>query len=133
LGVVIACSANLVWAIERPNILLIVAEDMSSRVGAYGDPIAQTPAIDALAQQGVRYNQAFTAAGVCSPNRSALITGVQPIRLGTHQMRTAQGPIPYETVTPAGVKAFPELLRRAGYATVNVAKTDYPIGDPSSM
>ena len=127
------CLPAALWAAERPNILLIVAEDMSPRVGAFGDPIAQTPAIDALARQGVRYTHVFTAAGVCAPNRSALITGVQPISLGTHQMRTAQGPIPYETVTPVDVKAFPELLRRVGYATVNVAKTDYQFGEPFSV
>lgn len=118
---------------SRPNILLIVAEDMSPRVGAYGDAVAQTPAIDELATQGVRYTNVFTAAGVCAPSRSGLITGVQPIALGTQQMRTSQGPVPYEAVTPVDVKAFPELLRRAGYATVNVAKKDYQFGEPFTV
>lgn len=127
-----------VWAdpvgSKRPNILLVVAEDMSERVGAFGDTVAQTPALDALAREGIRYTNAFTAAGVCAPSRSALITGVNPLSLGTQYMRTAKGgPIPYEAVPPAEVKAFPELLRRAGYVTANVAKTDYQFGEPFTI
>ena len=53
---------------ERPNIVLIVAEDLSPRIGAFGDGVAQTPNIDALAQQGVKYTQVFSASGVCAPN-----------------------------------------------------------------
>jgi arylsulfatase A-like enzyme len=116
---------------QPPNILLIVAEDMSARVGAYGDAVARTPSIDSLAREGVRYTNAFAAAGVCAPNRSALITGVYPMSMGTQHMRTSQAG--YEAVPPPGVKAFPELLRRAGYATANVAKTDYQFGEPFTV
>lgn len=116
---------------DRPNIVLIVAEDMSSRVGAFGDMRAQTPNIDALAREGIRYPNVFSASGVCAPNRSALITGVYPISMGTHHMRTSSRD--YQAVPPPEVKAFPELLRRAGYATVNVAKTDYQFGDPFTV
>jgi len=127
-----------VWAdpvgSKRLNILLVVAEDTSKRVGAFGDAVAQTPALDALAREGIRYTNVFTASGVCAPSRSALITGVHPLSLGTQYMRTAKGgPIPYEAVPPAEVKAFPELLRRAGYVTANVAKTDYQFGEPFTI
>ena len=98
----------------RPNIILIVAEDMGPRLGAFGDLVADTPSIDTLAANGVRYTNVFSAAGVCAPNRSALITGVYPQSMGTQQMRTSQ--MGYEAVPPVDVKAFPELLRRAGYA-----------------
>ncbi|MEZ5595669.1 MAG: sulfatase [Pseudomonadales bacterium] len=115
----------------RPNILLIVAEDMSTRVGEFGDPVARTPAIDALAGEGVRYTNVFTAAGVCAPSRSALITGTYPWSIGTQHMRTSgRG---YEAVPPPDVKAFPELLRAAGYATANAAKTDYQFGEPFTV
>ena len=116
---------------KPPNILLIVAEDMSSRVGAFGDIVANTPTIDALAQQGIRYTHMYSAAGVCAPNRSALITGVYPQSMGTHQMRTSGKQ--YLAVPPPAVKAFPELLRAAGYATANTAKTDYQFGEPFSI
>ena len=114
-----------------PNIVLIVAEDLSPRVGAFGDAVAQTPNIDALANDGVRFTQVFSASGVCAPNRSALITGVYPQSLGTQHMRTTNRD--YEAVPPAAVKAFPELLRQAGYATANTAKTDYQFGEPFTI
>ncbi|AWW73750.1 sulfatase [Erythrobacter sp. KY5] len=126
---------------QRPNIVLIVFEDLSPRWGAFGDELAQTPSIDALAQQSVRYPNTFTTAGVCAPSRSALITGVHQQTLGTHQMRTkgalpgmsGGGPIEYEAVPPPQVKAFPELLRAAGYYTSNNGKTDYQFGEPFTI
>lgn len=118
----------------RPNILLIVAEDMSAHVGAFGDDIANTPNLDRLASEGVRFPNSFTVSGVCAPSRSGLITGVYPSSMGTHQMRTSGGgPIPYEAVPPASVKAFPELLRKSGYATANFAKKDYQFGEPFTV
>lgn len=124
---------------SRPNIILITAEDLSPRLGSYGDAVAVTPNIDALASQGVRFERAFTTAGVCAPSRSALITGVQQQTLGTMHMRTssygkdmAEG-APYEAVPPADVKAFPELLRAAGYHTINRQKTDYQFGEPFTI
>ena len=61
---------------DRPNILLLMAEDLSPRIGAFGDPVAVSPNIDQLAAQGVRYTNAFTASGVCATNRAATITGM---------------------------------------------------------
>jgi len=57
---------------------LLFAEDLSSRIGAFGDELAMTPNIDKLAAQGVKYSNVYTAAGVCAPSRAALITGVHP-------------------------------------------------------
>lgn len=111
---------------DRPNILLLVAEDMSARVNAFGDSLATTPNIDALAKIGVRYPNTFTTAGVCSPSRAALIMGVHQISFGAQHMRTATRPEgAYQCVPPTEMKAFPELLRRAGYFTFNTAKQDY--------
>jgi arylsulfatase A-like enzyme len=108
---------------ERPNILLILAEDMSPRAGAFGDPVAVTPTIDRLAREGVRYPNTFTASGVCAPSRAALMTGVHQIALGAHNMRTSDRD--YATVPPPEIKAFPELLRAAGYYTYTDYKLDY--------
>ncbi|BFM18121.1 sulfatase-like hydrolase/transferase [Maricurvus nonylphenolicus] len=117
----------------RPNILLLVAEDMSSRVGAFGDPVAITPNLDRLAQAGVRYTNVFTTAGVCAPSRAALITGVSQIAIGAQHMRTSSYPGPaYRSVPPAEVKAFPELLRREGYYTYTDKKLDYQFSGSGS-
>jgi arylsulfatase A-like enzyme len=60
----------------RPNIIWIVAEDMSDHWSCYGEKTIVTPHIDKLAQEGVLFEHAFVTAPVCSPCRSALITGM---------------------------------------------------------
>ncbi|WP_185960254.1 sulfatase family protein [Erythrobacter insulae] len=120
---------------DRPNIILITAEDLGPRVGFMGDPVAVTPNLDRLASQSVQFNRAFTTAGVCSPSRAALITGAHQTTIGAHNMRTSsygenmdEG-APYRAVPPPHVKAFPELLRAGGYFAVNDFKTDYQFGN----
>jgi len=103
---------------ERPNILWISAEDLSAATcGCYGGP-ARTPRIDALAAAGVRFDAAFSAAPVCAPSRSAIITGIMPTTLGSLPMRCRATPPPFVT-------GFPALLRDAGYYCTNNSKTDY--------
>jgi arylsulfatase A-like enzyme len=111
---------------SRPNILILMAEDMSARVGAFGDEVAVTPNIDQLAQEGVRYPNTFTAAGVCAPSRASHIMGMHQISFGGQHMRTSSAPLGgYKAVPPSQVKAYPELLRAAGYYTWTDRKLDY--------
>jgi len=118
--------ASIAKAIDRPNILLLLAEDMSPRVGAFGDPVAVTPHLDALAAEGVRYDNVFTTAGVCAPSRAALITGIHQNSLGAGHMRShGFDQAEYKAVPPPSVKAFPELLRATGYYTYVSSKLDY--------
>ena len=114
--------ASSVPAAERPNILWIVAEDMSPTLGCYDDAFAITPHIDQLADEGVLYSKAFATAPVCSPSRSCLINGLYAPSQGTHHMRSAF-PIPIK------MSGFPSLLRSAGYFTSNNVKTDYNSGN----
>ena len=108
---------------SRPNILWISAEDISPHLGCYGDPHAITPHLDQLAAEGVRYTHAFTTAGVCSPCRSGIITGVYQTTLGTHHMRCT-------AVLPDFIQPFPIALRKAGYFCTNNSKTDYQFRHP---
>jgi len=102
----------------RPNILWISAEDISAAtLGCYGGA-ARTPRLDALAAAGLRFDDAFSAAPVCAPSRSAIITGVMPTSLGSLPMRCQAMPPPH-------VVGFPRLLAAAGYHCTNNAKTDY--------
>lgn len=124
----------------RPNIVLLLVEDLSPRIGAFGDPVARTPVLDQMAREGVRYTHVFASAGVCAPSRAALITGMHQASIGAQHMRTSayrwtdgSGRVGYEAVPPAFVKAFPELLRAAGYYTINNAKTDYQFGNPFTV
>ncbi len=122
--------------LERPNILWISTEDMGPRLGSYGDSVARTPHINALAARGTRYTRVFTTAGVCSPSRAAIITGMHQVSLGAHHMRTLSGapfapePTPYSVVPPHYVKTFTEYLRAAGYFTTNNVKEDYQFETP---
>mgnify|MGYP001160932250 FL=1 len=115
---------------KRPNILLIMAEDMSHRVGAFGDPVAITPNLDELASRSLLYPNTFTTAGVCSPSRAAQILGRHQISTGTQHMRAkAFKESSYRSVPPPNIKAYPELLRRAGYHTFVMNKLDYQFSD----
>ena len=118
----------------RPNILCIVCEDISPRLGSYGDTVALTPVLDRLAREGVRFTRMFDVSGVCAPSRAALITGMYPTAIGADHMRTSHegvpGISPYEVVPPPEVRPFTELLRARGYFTTNNAKTDYQFGVP---
>ena len=120
---------------KRPNILWISLEDTSPRFGCYGDEVARTPNIDRLAAQGCIYPRAFSVAGVCAPSRSAIITGMYPTSIGTHQMRTSTTvdparPRPYSACPPPHIKCFTEYLRGAGYYCTNNKKTDYQFQPP---
>ncbi len=109
----------------RPNVLWIVADDMSFEIGAFGDPVARTPNLDRLAREGTRYTTAFATAGVCAPSRAALITGMFATSIGAQHMRSLQGG--YQPVPPPDVKTFTEHLRAAGYYTSSQGKLDYQI------
>ncbi len=106
---------------DRPNILWLTYEDTSPQfVSCYGmTGMTTTPAIDELARTGVRFDNAFATAPVCSASRSAIITGVCNLAtgLGHHRSRYA---IPSDLI-----RGFPVYLREAGYYTSNNAKTDY--------
>ena len=128
LTALLVCSGGFAFpaSAEPPNIVLIVAEDLSPRIGAFGDSVANTPNLDRLAREGVRYPNTFTTAGVCAPSRAALITGLHQISIGAQHMRTSSRPGEgYTAVPPADVKAFPERLRAAGYYTLVNEKLDY--------
>ncbi|HOB98186.1 MAG TPA: sulfatase-like hydrolase/transferase [Verrucomicrobiota bacterium] len=111
-------AVGLNHASERPNVVWITSEDNSPYLGCYGDRLAQTPHLDRLAAQGVRYRNAFANAPVCSAARTTLITGMYASSLGAHNHRSS-------VAIPNRFGLYPEHLRRAGYYCSNNAKTDY--------
>lgn len=149
-----AMSANAQDTSERYNILWLSCEDIDPILACYGEEGIQTPNIDRLAEEGIRYTNAYSTVGVCAPSRSSIITGVYPVRLGTHNMRTGNHykylgidgetypsyrklygkrgrNIPYYSAVPdAGVKCFTEYLRSAGYYCTNNQKCDYQFYPP---
>jgi len=116
---------------RQPNILWISTEDMSPRLGCYGDNTIKTPNIDRLASQGVRFTNVFTTAAISAPCRAGIITGMYQTSIGCMHMsttsyrRSADNPVEFTAVPPHYVKAFTEYMRTAGYYCTNNNKTDY--------
>lgn len=109
-----------------PNILFIFADDLGwGDLGCYGHPRLQTPNLDKLAAQGTRFTQFYVCSGVCSPSRTALLTGKYPARLGIHghlatHEKNQQRSMP-DSLDP-NVVTVPQLLRQAGYTTGHFGK-----------
>lgn len=101
-----------------PNVLFILAEDIGPQLSCYGEPLVRTPHLDALAARGVRYTRAFTTSPVCSPSRSAIMTGMYQTSIGAHQHRTWQW---NKRPLPPGVETITDIFRRAGYFTANLS------------
>jgi N-sulfoglucosamine sulfohydrolase len=113
---------------ERPNILWILAEDMSPNLGCYGEPLIKTPNLDKLASEGIRFTHAHTTAPVCSASRSALVTGMYQTSCGTHNHRTFD-----KKPLPDGIKPITHYLMQAGYFTCNLGdKKIKPSGSKGS-
>lgn len=118
---------------ERPNIVLVISEDLSPRWGCFGDNVARTPNIDALANEGVRFTNVHTMSGVSGPSRSGLITGIFQNFTNMPHMRSCQyAGGGYFAVPQPDVKAYPELLRRSGYFTYCDVKFDYQFTTPTA-
>ena len=72
---------------ERPNVVIVLADDLGwADTGAYGGTAIQTPNVDRLAAEGLRFTDAYASSPVCSPTRAALQTGLHPARLGMHDI-----------------------------------------------
>jgi arylsulfatase A-like enzyme len=116
--------------VKKPNILWLIAEDMSPHFGCYGEKTIQTPNVDKLAAGGLLFENAFVTGPICSPSRSALITGMYQTSIGAQHHRSSTGKEKIQL--PAGVTQVPRLFQQAGYHTSNGSyaaagkgKTDY--------
>lgn len=102
---------------KKPNVLLITSEDNGPQLSCYGDPYAQTPNLDKLAREGIRFTNAYVTQAGCSPSRASIFTGLYThqngqIGLATHNMRL------YKKNTP---NIF-QLLKDVGYLTGIIGK-----------
>ena len=102
-----------------PNIIFILADDLGwAELGCYGNTFNETPSLDRLAQDGMRFTQAYAAAPVCSPYRVSLMAGQYPVRTGITDYLRPDDPkhLSTDDVTVA------ELLKSAGYVTGIIGK-----------
>lgn len=102
-----------------PNIVFIFVDDLGyGDIGAFGATDVSTPNIDALASNGAKFTQFYSASPVCSPSRAALLTGRNPIRMGIHE---AFFPSSYQGMAQSEV-TIAELLKPAGYVSAIIGK-----------
>ncbi|TKG94256.1 heparan N-sulfatase [Puteibacter caeruleilacunae] len=110
---------------ERPNIILIIADDLSSDdLSCYGNKGIKTPALQALAESGIVFNNAYLTAANCSPSRASIATGRWPISNGQTDLSTGALPsynVPYPEFFD-GIDYFPQVLQKAGYYTAQSGK-----------
>ena len=104
---------------EKPNIVFVLADDLGwAELGCYGNTFNETPNLDKLAKQGIRFTHAYAAAPVCSPYRAALLTGQHPARVGIldYLRPNSSNALPVSQIT------LPKILKRNGYTTGMVGK-----------
>ena len=106
-----------VLAADKPNIVLFISDDFSWHdSGAFGSTDAQTPRLDALAKESLRFERAFAASPTCTPSRSSMFTGLYPMRNGAHANHS---------IINEGIKTLPAYLHDLGYRVVIAGKTHF--------
>jgi len=110
---------------QKPNIVWIMMEDWGYQLSCYGEPGIETPNIDKFASEGIRYINSFCTAPVCSPSRSAMITGFHQNYINANPHRTT-GPGFEKQPLPFGIKPITHLLEDVGFFSCFMAsqKTD---------
>lgn len=124
-------AAQLCPAVEKPNVLLILVDDLKPALGCYGDPLAKTPHIDRLAKRGMRFELAYCNQAVCAPSRFTLMLGSRSTSTGLYGLGSQLREVIPQAVT------IPQHFARHGYRTESLGKVFHighgNRGDPQSF
>ena len=115
---------------QKPNVILILADDLGwTDLACFGSDLHETPALDQLARDGMKFTQNYSACTVCSPTRAALLTGKYPARLHVTDWIPGSMPDNPKLIVPDWTKYLPteettlaEVFKAAGYATATMGK-----------
>jgi uncharacterized sulfatase len=113
-------------AAPRPNVLLLISDDLNNRLACYGDPVAKTPNLDALARSGVLFERAYCQFPHCNPSRSSMLSGLRP---RTTRVTNNEDNL-YRNIP--GVMTLPRWFRTQGYATARCGKI-FHLGVPTGL
>jgi iduronate 2-sulfatase len=101
---------------QRPNVLLLMSDDLNNFLGCYGDPRAKTPNLDRLAARGVRFDRAYCSFPLCGPSRNSMLTGLYPNSTGI----LANQQIFRQTIPSQ--HSLPQAFRLSGYFAARIGK-----------
>ena len=126
----IVTPASPAAAAPKPNFIVILADDLGwTDLSCYGSKLYETPNIDRMAADGVKFTQSYSACTVCSPTRAALLTGKYPARLHITDWIPGQMPDNPKVIVPDWTKYLPleettlaNVFQKAGYATASIGK-----------
>ena len=105
-----------------PNFIIIFADDLGyGDLSSYGHPTIQTPNLDKMADEGMRFTQFYSASSICTPSRAALLTGKLPIRTGMYGKRSVLFPDNAKGLDP-GEKTIASILKTYNYKTACIGK-----------
>ena len=111
-------NADEAIADERPNIILLLADDLGhADLSCFGSPAVKTPHLDQLAKQGIKFTKFYAASAVCSPTRASVLTGRYPLRFGISKHFNDR-----DKWLPESATTVAELLKDGGYNTAHVGK-----------
>ncbi|HET6422761.1 MAG TPA: sulfatase [Planctomycetaceae bacterium] len=117
-AIVLALGHEAVTAADRPNVIMIVADDLGMQLGCYGDKVAKTPHLDRLAAEGTRFTRAYCTTASCSASRSVILSGLYNHATGHYGHAHGTG----HFSTYESVRSLPNLLNDAGYRTCLIGK-----------
>lgn len=123
---VMLCNVAAATDSRRPNVLLIIADDLNCAIGPYGDDSAVTPHLDSLAARGLVFERAYCQQAVCNPSRSSFLTGLRPGTVGVDDLRKS-----FRKTTPNGstLVTLPEHFKNNGYFCQDIGKIFHNMGE----